>query len=442
MEKQLNDRFEQIENSLKEQEHRITRIITNLLRYGFDNSNLKRRNAVWKAFLAYFLRQSKITLLIATTSGLIAIVSLFLAWKANNIIEYQNSLLEQQNERIMQQTYLQEAERRSSLNYLVGNILDRIDTELRDSNNKDRKLSPQLIGSIISLSQRLMPYRFLENGKLTSKEYSPERGQLFTALINSELDEKSIQEILHSSDFSHSLIENTRLYNIDLQGLKLDYSRIRSSFFENVGFRGSSIKSAIIENVYFKECDLRYTNFENSKFDSTKLILPLLHGCILPERQFDNSKIQIISPKRLSKYYEFEKNTSPGNYHLRSIEGEYEFYRETDAAVKKIVLSSDLYIDNKVNLYPENFLEIEVLPVYPDKDTSALTVRDLLWEVRIIEYHGGINPQGSYAINTFFDINNKSLFRVSSSSHDLSKKDTTFFKFDNEIYDRYFNLWE
>lgn len=122
------------------------------------------------------------------------------------LLSRQNELINIQNFRVEQQTYLQEAERRSSLVYLFSNIMDQMDKELKEDYNIDgiRNLSPQLIGRIISLSERLKPYRFFEDGNLTEKPFSPERAQLFINIVKSKLNQETINSILSEGNFTYS----------------------------------------------------------------------------------------------------------------------------------------------------------------------------------------------------------------------------------------------
>ncbi len=94
----------------------------------------------------------------------LGVIGLVLALIPITLLYQQNRLLSKQNERLDQQTYLQEAERRSSLVFLFSNVMDAIDRELKDDYNDDglRNLSPQLVGRIIALSTRLKPYRYLD----------------------------------------------------------------------------------------------------------------------------------------------------------------------------------------------------------------------------------------------------------------------------------------
>jgi hypothetical protein len=113
---------------------------------------------------------------IGVVAFLIAITPSCLLYCQNNLLENQNRLIVNQNTRIEQQTYLQEAGRRSSLIFLMNNVLDKMDEELKSPVNKDRNLSDQLIGRIVALSKSLKPYKYLESDSL-SMTVSPERGQ-------------------------------------------------------------------------------------------------------------------------------------------------------------------------------------------------------------------------------------------------------------------------
>jgi len=104
------------------------------------------------------------------------------------ILSKQNEKLEYQNKRIEQQTFLQEAERRSSLVFLFNNVLDKIDQELKDQKGITDTLSEPLIGRITALSKALKPYRYLDGDEIIEKPISPERGQLLISLIGCNLD--------------------------------------------------------------------------------------------------------------------------------------------------------------------------------------------------------------------------------------------------------------
>ncbi len=136
----------------------------------------------------------------------------------NRLLLRQDSLTQQQiaqvkiqNELLDKQTYLSEADRRSSLNFLLGNLLDQINAELKGINSSDRSLSDETIGRIAGLSQSFKPYRYLQVDTLISKPLSPERGQLLIALVNSNLSKETYEKIFESSDFSSAALQGAHL---------------------------------------------------------------------------------------------------------------------------------------------------------------------------------------------------------------------------------------
>lgn len=199
----------------------------------------------------------------------------------NRLFENQNLLVQAQNNRLDQQTYLQEAERRSALVFLMGNIFDEMNHELKDTSNKKKYLSQPLIRQIISLSHGLRPYKFLVNDELTDKEYSPERGQLLVALLNSNIDTSSLYSIFKKADFTSTYLNNTNLSssiisyidlsnsnitNSNMDDCKLDFSDLR-----NVNFSGSTLNSAIFERTLLMGANLCYTELSFAKLDNANL---------------------------------------------------------------------------------------------------------------------------------------------------------------------------
>lgn len=193
----------------------------------------------------------------------------------------QNKLIEQQNKRIVQQTYLQEAERRSALVFLMGNIFDEVSSELKDKSNKDGSLSPQLIGRIVALSHSLIPYKSLMGGELSRLDYSIERGQLLITLVNSGINENTLREIYAKSNFTHSYLVDINLSNAYLHGINLTTSIMRDvnlsgadlsySTLKKVNLIGANLRETVLDYSYIYKSELY-----NAKLDSTDLTLAQL----------------------------------------------------------------------------------------------------------------------------------------------------------------------
>lgn len=163
----------------------------------------------------------------------------------------QNLLIQNQNNRIDQQTMLQEAERRSSLVFLMSNIMDAIDSELRSDINKPnvRDLSDQLIGRIVALSNAMKPYRYLEGDSLADIILSPERGQLLTALVLSDLEYETYDKIFKRANFEYSDMKNVNL---------------RSPYFAYINLHGSNFVNTELVGAYFGNADISQSNFRGA----------------------------------------------------------------------------------------------------------------------------------------------------------------------------------
>ncbi|CAL2080099.1 hypothetical protein T190611E02C_10964 [Tenacibaculum sp. 190524A05c] len=188
--------------------------------------------------------------IIALIPTLFLIIQTFYLGQQNKKIDYQNNLIINQNNRLEQQTYLQEADRRSSLVFLSSNVMDKIDIELKAEKNTTRELSDQLIGRIAALSRSLKPYKYLERDSLTVTT-SPERGQLLINLINSNLSANTYKKIFNSSDFS--------------------YAEIYDAVFEEISFGNINLSNAKLENVRFRYCEFGKTDFSESILNNVRL---------------------------------------------------------------------------------------------------------------------------------------------------------------------------
>ncbi len=294
--KQLSDTVKRLEDELETQrseysERQISslrRAIQLLLYHLRKRKHRKRRQNRGYIPVRWF---QKVNLFEKISSILTIIFGGITIWLLFN----QNDLISNQNKRIDQQTYLVEAQRRSSLVFLMGNIFDEVNNELREDYGKDsiRNLSPQLIGRIIALSHSLRPYRFLVGNELTDKEYSPERGQLLLALLSSSIAIETLDLIYKKANFSDTYLDGVNLdyahlnlvklkgaflCNSELKYAKLNGADLRDANLYEVNFYGSELKYAKLykANMIRSELDsvdFRHANFSNVNIDSATITL-------------------------------------------------------------------------------------------------------------------------------------------------------------------------
>ena len=214
-------------------------------------------------------------IMVAAAPLLIMVIQTYILNHQNNKLDRQNELLSRQNNRLDQQINLEEGSRRSSLVFFMSNIMDRMDDELR--NNRSRKLSDGLIGRIVSLSQALRPYRYLENDSLTSRQLSPERGQLLFSLINSNLHEETYEKIFERANFRYADLREANFSRANMKGAKL-----ANSFFHKANFDLANLERADLSEAYLEE----------ATFINTKMNLANLSGADLRKSHMEGIRFQ------------------------------------------------------------------------------------------------------------------------------------------------------
>lgn len=212
--------------------------------------------------------------------------------KQNEVIESQTGLIANQNKRLDQQTYLQEAERRSALIFIYGGLLETINQEVKEAEEKTgrRNLSPQIIGQIIALSQRMKPYRYLENDSLISKPLSPERSQLLISLIESKLDSSTYLNIFKKADFSYADLESVNLEGQDLRYINLSYSNLKGANLRYTKLDFANLSKTELDSVDLVKSSLFLTNLNNSHIYGTDFRTSSLKSSFFIDCKINNTK--------------------------------------------------------------------------------------------------------------------------------------------------------
>lgn len=216
-----------------------------------------------------------------------------------SLILNQNKLIQAQNDRIEQQTFLQEANRRSSQLFLLGDVLSDINKELNDINNTNDSLSNTLIGRITGLSHAMKPYRYIDGVKLIDKPMSPERSQLLQALLNSQIDEESLSRIYNGSDFSYSELSDN-IYRIRFADfVNLSYSKLKDIEFSGPSMVSAKFNYSDLEGAKFIGCDLSFVKFKNTNLKKAWII-----GSTTNSTDFTGAILDsVIIDKQLLKFF-------------------------------------------------------------------------------------------------------------------------------------------
>ncbi len=184
------------------------------------------------------------------------------------VLIFQTKLLINQNALITSQNNLVEADRRSSLVFVMGDVLTDLNEELKYKGvNSGRNISKTLEARIISLCMAMKPYRYIENGVLIEKPISPERGQLLFTLLKSDLGSESSQDILNSADFNYT---NLRKVNLG-RGVNLKYARLDYSDLTEAQMPAANLERAELKEVQMSKANLSDANLKRARLHNANL---------------------------------------------------------------------------------------------------------------------------------------------------------------------------
>lgn len=213
-----------------------------------------------------------------------------------SLMSFQNSLIDTQNYRLNLQNNLIEADRRSSLVFLMSNLLDKMDDEIKEQ-RKQLTLSPQddstqfylsdpLIGRIIALSRAFKPYKILEGDTLQNKLVSPERGQLFIALMESNINSTTQRKIFPNANFEYAIIGRINLRFADLRFADLRLADLSGAVLGAADLSGAILSGAVLIDAvlidaHLNVADLRSVDLSGADLRGVELIGADLDGAKL-----------------------------------------------------------------------------------------------------------------------------------------------------------------
>ncbi len=320
------------------------------------------RDTISDVMVSVILRLTRIgmfAIIAAMGPLLIMVVQTYILNRQNDKLEIQNLLLGKQNQRLDQQINLEEGNRRSSHIFFMSNIMDKIDDEMRG--NPERSLSDPLIGRIVSLSQALRPYRYLENDELTERQLSPERGQLLFSLINSNLDQKTYDKIYARANFNYADLQEANFTDAYLKGAKLAHSYFYKANFNRANLEGADLSHAYMEEATFRAtrmngANLTKANLRRSRMEDISLVNSNLEQADLREIYLDgdfrNSNLEgvkvqeaTITNVNLEGCYFHSLNwlDSLEFYNLKGLASLREYYEPMKEVEKKGFTTDTLY---------------------------------------------------------------------------------------------------
>jgi len=208
------------------------------------------------------------------------------------VLVFQTKLLMNQNTFIENQNNLVEADRRSSLVFVMSDVLSDLNEELKYKGTGGRNVSKTLEARIISLCMAMKPYKFMEDGELIDKSISPERGQLLYSLLKSDLGPESSRDILNSSDFSYTDLRKVNLgRGVQLKYARLDYSDLSGAQMPAANLERAELRDANLSKINLSDAVLKRAKLQNTNLQQAELLSANLTNANLYEANLSNADL-------------------------------------------------------------------------------------------------------------------------------------------------------
>jgi len=255
------------------------------------------RETISELLSSIIIRLTRVGFLLILTAILPSILLIFQTYylaKQNTLITGQSEMFRQQNTRLDQQTYLQEADRRGQTLLIMDNMLKEISNNV--AGNSQNRIDDATAGRLIALSKMLKPYKYLENDSLIAHVTSPERGYLLISLLetgvnlNSSTRTRTNGKLIERLDFTYAELRNISLKGYDLLNIDLSHSDLR-----NANFNGTDFANANFNHANLAETNLKYTSFNKANLEGATF-----QNAILDYGNFQNANLVMADLRNVS----------------------------------------------------------------------------------------------------------------------------------------------
>lgn len=267
----INDRIDKLEGDIYGQEHRWPVILNRFFskeEYASKSPDGQAgiRSAFWWSVVSLFLPffQSSST----AGVGIVAILTLLLAWHANYIASEANAIAERQARLLEQEVALANATRESAIHTART---DRVEQLLA-------KNDPNAIGledEFIQLTKTIAPYELPGLGKV-----SPERGRLLIAVVDSPRG-----SLISKADFSFADARNAsftskspHLVDAFLESARLDGANLANANMQEAFLNSANLTGTLLYGANLQSADLTGSILVNANLQGADLRHAILNG--------------------------------------------------------------------------------------------------------------------------------------------------------------------
>ena len=212
------------------------------------------------------------------------------AWFANE----RNALLaaesEEDKQRALEEAEWKETERLSKQGYLMVDVLDAVEEELKG--NENGVLSDGVIRRVAELSKKLEPYRSLEGDSLSGRKRSPERAQLLLSLTLMDIDSVSFAQIKELGSFAGADLRKADLRGADLSGVDLKEADLADANLRGADLVAANLLQANLWGANLDTADLRKAHLRRADMQWAKVNGSDLREANLNGADLSNAKLR------------------------------------------------------------------------------------------------------------------------------------------------------
>ena len=363
---------------------------TQLLQLPRMDSSVKNSNDTFRTYKVIWI-------LIPSVILMGVLMGCYYIYRQNENLEIKN---QQQNKKIREQAELIESSRRSSMQILLHDVLEKTDDDLK--NNSERKLRDETIANIIdAFNFTFVPYRHFEGDSLSEKKLSPEKGQLLLGLYTRKIDSTSFNKIKRSTHFNGADLSKLDLHGIDLSGADLKDADLSDADLSNSNFQGVDLQNANLWGTHanksnFVGADLRRAVLSWAEMNGVQLDSANLNGADLSNAQLRNADLHGAK---------FRSAKLDG---ILLNEANMEGVVLIDASLKKANLT--MVSLTKADVNRANFNEA----IMPETELTQLLNVDKYWFEKLNQWHvtGAKEIQEKYRIVVYTVIEDVSWYRL------------------------------
>ncbi|MBT4774744.1 MAG: pentapeptide repeat-containing protein [Crocinitomicaceae bacterium] len=219
----------------------------------------------------------------------------------NGQVEEQIVINQKQKNIIEEQGQIISLFKNRNFSELINAVLIRAEMELESDSNG--RLSDPLIERIAGLSIALKPYKYYLSDSLTTKEFSPERGQLLLALSIMDLDSITFMKIKSDVLFTCSDLLGANLEGADLSGIDLS-----NSILENANLCNANLNRAQLQNTNFRAANLNNAQMLEADLSHSDLSWAVMNGAYLKYAVFNGAYMrntQLIKADLQGSFFQY-----------------------------------------------------------------------------------------------------------------------------------------